>query len=343
MVALTLARLHKACGHTVSIHCLYAAGPLQTELDREGIPVFVHGPGSKMQTCERLRRACRKLKPDVVHCHNAAATIYGAPAVLMAGVPTIISTRHGQVNRPFLWRQEIKYSIVASILCRRVVAVCSVARQNLLSWVARPAGRLVTILNGAPPAAVSGSDNACAPVGGFNLVNVARLVKEKDHVTLLRAVAIAAREVDDLTLWLIGGGQQEELRGLARELNIDERVVFWGEQKCVGDFLGRAHVFVLPSRTEGLPIALLEAMAAGLPAIVTDVGGMPEIVRLSGAGQVVPRMNPGVLAEAIVNYARKREALDALGKRARECYQQLFTPERMAESYLELYKQAAMS
>jgi glycosyltransferase involved in cell wall biosynthesis len=180
-------------------------------------------------------------------------------------------------------------------------------------------------------------------VSGFNLLNVARLAKEKDQATLFRAVALAAREVKDLTLWLVGGGaRREELDRLARELDISSRIVFLGERKWVGNYLRQAHVFVLSSKTEGLPISLLESMAAGLPSIVTDVGGMPEIVRLSGAGQIVPNQNAAALARTIVEYSTRRDLLRELGRRARECYEKYFTPERMAEAYLDLYRKTAL-
>jgi len=95
---------------------------------------------------------------------------------------------------------------------------------------------------------------------------------------------------------------------------------------------------VLPSVSEGLPISILEAMAAGLPAIVTDVGGMPEVLSLSGAGKVVPVGKVDLLAQAITEFASRRRDLKELGQKARSCYLEHFLPERMAEEYLNLYR-----
>ena len=121
---------------------------------------------------------------------------------------------------------------------------------------------------------------------------------------LLRAVAIAKQDIPDLKLWLIGdGAEAETLRQLAKELGIASRVRFAGERKDVGNWLAEADLFVLSSLTEGLPVSLLEAMAAGLPFVVTNVGDMPEIADLSRAGTVVESNSPEALAAAIVRSA----------------------------------------
>jgi glycosyltransferase involved in cell wall biosynthesis len=105
----------------------------------------------------------------------------------------------------------------------------------------------------------------------------------------------------------------------------------------VGTLLQGADVFVLSSLSEGLPISILEAMAAGLPTITTAVGGIPEVIGLSRAGTTVPAGDVEALATAITDFAERREQLPQLGSLARDCYRQLFTPERMADQYLALY------
>jgi glycosyltransferase involved in cell wall biosynthesis len=127
------------------------------------------------------------------------------------------------------------------------------------------------------------------------------------------------------------------LKALVANLGIERSVHFFGEQRTVGDWLSRADLFVLSSVSEGLPISILEAMAAGLPAIVTDVGGMPEVLSLSGAGKVVPAGKVESLAQAIAEFASHRQDLRDLGHKARSCYLRHFLPERMTREYLNLY------
>lgn len=255
-----------------------------------------------------------------------------------AGVPAVVSTRHGLVAPPYPLRRELAFWLAARC-CGRVVAVCNAARNNLASGCGAVADKIVTIFNGADPAPAGPS--GCAPIvrQGFTLVHVSRLAWYKDQGTLLRAVALARRQVPDLRLWVIGDGPEAAaLRALAQALGLAGAVDFLGEREDVGRWLSAADVFVLSSLTEGLPVSLLEAMAAGLPAIATGVGGVAEVLRLSGAGRTAPPGRPDLLAEAIIDYAHRRRELPALGQRARQCYQAHFTCERMTGEYLELYE-----
>jgi glycosyltransferase involved in cell wall biosynthesis len=168
---------------------------------------------------------------------------------------------------------------------------------------------------------------------------VGRLVRAKNFDTLLRAVAMARLAVPDLGLWIVGDGDEgPALRQLCKELQLASTVRFCGERRDIGNWLHAADVFVLSSTSEGLPISMLEAMATGLPAIVSDVGALPELVALSGAGRTVPVRSVEGLAQAIVEFADRRHELEALGDRASSCYRAHFTPDRMAGDYLSLYR-----
>jgi glycosyltransferase involved in cell wall biosynthesis len=171
------------------------------------------------------------------------------------------------------------------------------------------------------------------------LVTVGRLVRAKNYPMLLEAIAQARASVPDLALRIVGDGPDRAvLEELAAKRGVQDAVQFCGERADVGTLLSDAEVFVLSSISEGLPISILEAMAAGLPTIVTDVGGMPEVVGLSGAGVVVPGGDASALARAIVQMADRRAELKELGLKARTCYREHFTPERMSEQYLDLYQ-----
>ena len=336
-VVAALCRLQAAAGHQVSVHCLFKGGTLAEKLDIDGVPIFVHGPaGGKLVW--RLYREFRRIAPNVVHCHNKTATVHAAPAARMAGVQAVLSTRHGMAAAPYLLRKDFKYWACAALFCSRVVAVCDAARRNMYRHAGALARRVITIRNGAYPARSSGNQ-VVTRGDGFKIVTVGRLAPAKNYQGLLRSVAAALPHVPDLQLWIVGDGHEAaSLKSLVAELGIGQCVQFFGEQPTVGDWLTRADVFVLSSVSEGLPISILEAMAAGLPAIVTDVGGMPEVLSLSGAGQVVPAGKVDLLAQAITEFASRRRDLRQLGQKARSCYLQHFLPERMAEEYLNLYR-----
>jgi glycosyltransferase involved in cell wall biosynthesis len=337
-VVAALCRLQAAAGQQVSVHCLFKGGALADSLAKEGFPVTVYGPAPAGKLVWRLYREFRRVKPNVVHCHNKAATVHAAPVARAAGARAVFSTRHGMAAPPYRLRKDFKYWVCAALFCNRVVAVCETARSNMFQNAKALARRVITIRNGAYPARSSGG--GAGPRGaGFTLVTVGRLAPAKNYPGLLRSVALALPQVPDLKLWIIGDGREASaLKALAAELGIAGAVEFFGEQSAVGDWLSCADVFVLSSVSEGLPISILEAMAAGLPAIVTDVGGMPEVLELSGAGKVVPVGKVDLLAQAITDYASRRQELKELGQRARSCYLQHFLPERMADDYLNLYR-----
>jgi glycosyltransferase involved in cell wall biosynthesis len=335
MVA-TLSRLHAAAGHRVEVHCLEKQGPLAADLERDGVRVHVHASGGALKSAAQLFRAFWRCRPDIVHCHNKAATIRAAAAARLTGVRAVVSTRHGMGPSPFRLRHELKFWITAAAFCDCVVAVCDAARRNLTAGAAPIARGLVTIRNGAHPQPVIGHRTPAAP--GFTLVSVGRLARAKDFATLLRAVAVARAAVPNLRLSIVGDGDEgPALRQLCAELDLDSAVRFCGERRDVGNWLRAADVFVLSSTSEGLPLSMLEAMAAGLPAIVTEVGALPELVALSGAGTTVPVGNVESLARAIVEFADRRHELAVLGERASRCYHAYFTPDRMANEYLTLY------
>ena len=336
-VVAALCRSHAAAGHRVEVHCLDTGGALATELARDGVPVYVHAARSAWESAVKLYRAFRRSRPDVVHCHNKAATIYAAAAARLTGARAIVSTRHGMAPSPFRLRHELKFWITVAVLCDRVVAVCEAARRHMAAGAKPVAHKVITIRNGAHPPRVT--EGKMVPKPGFTLISVGRLAPAKDFDTLLRAVAVARATVPDLHLWIVGdGGEAPALRQLCADLGLDSVVRFCGERRDVGTWLRAADVFVLSSVTEGLPIAMLEAMASGLPAIVTAVGALPELVSLSGAGSVVPPGNVVLLARAITEFAGRRHELPALGERASSCYRTHFTPGRMAWEYLTLYR-----
>jgi L-malate glycosyltransferase len=337
MVVATLCRLQAAAGHSVEVHCLMGAGRLAAELQREGVPVHLHAAGRARPLPWKLLRQFQRTRPDVVHCHNKNATIHGAPAARLSGARAVVSTRHGLGPTPFRLRTELKFWMAAALLCDRVVAVCDAARRNMAYGARLASHDLVTIRNGAHPPRID--PRHVAATSGFTLISVGRLARPKDFETLLLAMAAVRTAVPDLRLWIVGDGHDgPALLRLCAELGLEDVVQFCGERRDVGNWLIGADVFVLSSTSEGLPMAMLEAMATGLPAIVTEVGALPELVALSGAGRTVPVGDVDALARAIVDLAGRRHELAALGERAARCYHTHFTPERMAGDYLSLYR-----
>ena len=331
----TLCRLQRDRGHTASVHCLYGLGVLGKELQAEGFDVILHHPSSFLHLVRSLYGSFRRSRPDVVHCHNATAAIMAVLPARLAGVKTVIATRHGLVNPPYQIRRELKFAL-ASRWCDWIVGVCEGTQKNLLAVPFAARGKIIHIYNGADPADTLAVPQ---PKNGFTLLHVGRLAPLKDHATLLKAVALTRTHHPEVQLWIVGDGPlRASLRKLTDDLQLNECVTFFGEQADVSPFLLAADLFVSSSRTEGLPVSLLEAMSAGLPAVVTNVGGMGEIARLSGAVTLVPASDPEAMAGALCDAVVGRQKLSKMGQLASHCYERYFRPERMLDDYMSLYR-----
>jgi glycosyltransferase involved in cell wall biosynthesis len=330
----TLCRLQRDRGHSASVHCLYEVGVLGEDLRAEGFAVILHHPSTFFHLMRALYRSFRRSRPDVVHCHNATAAIIAAFPARLAGVKTVIVTRHGLVKPPYQIRRELKFAL-ASRWCDWIVAVCEGTRTNLLAAPFAARDRIIHIYNGASPANIRAVPQQKK---GFTLLYVGRLAPLKDHATLLQAVARTRAHHPGLQLWIVGDGPLElSLRKLTHELGLNDNVTFFGEQADVSPFMLAADLFVSSSVTEGLPVSLLEAMSVGLSAVVTDVGGMGEIARLSGAVILVPSSDPQGMAAALSDAIARKQELPKMGQLASYCYEQYFRPERMLDDYMSLY------
>jgi glycosyltransferase involved in cell wall biosynthesis len=334
-----LCRQQRQQGHDPSVHCLYRVGVLGEKLLADGFEVTLHHPTTIMRRALGVYSEFKRARPEVVHCHNATAAIIGALPARLAGAKSIVVTRHGLVPPPYALRRELKFA-VASRWCDCIVAVCEQARRNLMAAPFAARGKIVHIYNAVPTFHRNGTP---PPVkSGFTLLHVARLSPAKDQATLVRAFALAKDRVPDLRLWIVGDGPlRSKLESMAQEIGLRGSVTFFGEQADVAPFFAAADLFVLSSVTEGVPVSLLEAMSAGLPAIVTDVGGMAEVARLSGATVIAPPSNPAALADAIRKVAQSRSELPRLRELVLQCYLANFTLERMANEYMRLYKSSS--
>ena len=156
---------------------------------------------------------------------------------------------------------------------------------------------------------------------------------------MVKAVALAIPKVPGLQLWIVGNGiMRESLEALTSELGIADNVTFWGERLDVARFFSTADVYAMSSVSEGLPMSLLQAMSVGLPALVTNVGGMAEVVRNAHCGLYTPVGDSAAMAEAIVALASNPTRREVFASNARTAYNEHFTLEHMESAYMALYR-----
>lgn len=331
-----LCRLQREQGHDPCVYAVATLGALGEELRRDGFAVQPHMGRHLSDAMRNFYQIFRDSRPDVVHLHNPTPTIYAASAARMAGVPSIVSTRHSLVAPPRRLAVELKYALAATC-CDWVVGICEATVNNLRSIRTVPARKIVRVYNGAVPLRRVPKEK-CPPKSGFTLVYVGRLAPVKNHALLLNAFRTAHSAMPDLRLWMVGdGSERKKMEDLAAELGISEQVTFWGQQLDVAPFFSAADAFIMSSRSEGLPMSLLQAFSLGLPAIVTDVGGMAEVARLANAGITVSSADPSEMAEAIVRMSSNRMERDQLSNNADAAFRSHFTLQAMAEAYLNRY------
>jgi glycosyltransferase involved in cell wall biosynthesis len=170
------------------------------------------------------------------------------------------------------------------------------------------------------------------------IVSVGRLVPAKDHLTLLRAIRCAFDDGQSIRCVLVGDGVlRGELESAVRSLRLESAVTFRGECDDVASELWNADVFVLSSKNEGLPVSVLEAMAAGAPVVATDVGGVSTVVRNEVTGLLVPPESPKELSRAIVKMVSDANLRKSVAAKGRQLVEERFGVNKTAQEYERLY------
>ncbi len=324
----------------VALHfvSLTSRGVLAEQLQAHGWSVTaLEAPqGLRPGLVRQLAGLFRQLHADVIHTHDDRPNIHAAPAAWLAGLPCL-HTRHHQGAH--LSRRQ-RWLVRAASWCN-IRFVC--ISHDSAAWAARQGiarHRLLVIHNGIDLSRFSYQ----GPTRNGYVVTVARLSAEKSLHTLLDAVALVTREQVSFQLRIAGDGPcRASLEQQAQRLGIQRHVHFLGQIHHVPELLAGARLFVLPSRTEGISLTLLEAMARGLPVVACRVGGNPEVVAEEQTGILVPAENPKELAQALFRLWTQPDLCATMGMAGRRRVEELFDVRRMVAEYEKLYHQVARS
>lgn len=291
----------------------------------------------------RLLRNLADFKPAIIHGHSGT-WFPSSVAKLVLRSPRLVFTDHGRY-RPEPWYRALVDKWCFYRQTNRLVAVSSDLADYLADVLRLPAAPEV-IENGIDLVPFREVDPrrrwALRAEWGVSddevlAVSVGRLEPVKNHAGLLQAVAQIAPQQPKLRLAIVGSGRQlKQLRAHVKQLGLEKRVLFLGYRSDIPDCLGAADVFVSASLTEGLPIALLEALAAGLPILTTAVGGIPKTLGSPPAGILVTPGDIGELATALAQLVCEPGLRGRLGARARE-QSELFSLDACADRYCALY------
>ncbi len=335
--------LAAACSqdHEVTICCVKQCGGLADRLDANvGLICLDRGEGNDFTLPWRIAREARRRGIEVLHSHSWGVFLETVAAAWLSGVRVVHTVhgpylRHGSSRRQRM-RARLRRAL-ERLAARRVDGIACVAatvREFVVDEMRLPT-RVSVIHNGIPDYVASPSTPAN---DARRLISVGRLASVKAYDVMLRAFAQVSHNRPCVRLTLVGDGpERENLERLAERLCIGSTVDFVGFRDDVADLLAQQDLFVLSSQHEGISIAILEAMRAGLPVVATHVGGVPDTVVDGVTGVLVPPDDAQALAAAIDQLLETPCSLRAIGAAGRSVQQRHFSLQRMRDQYLGLY------
>jgi glycosyltransferase involved in cell wall biosynthesis len=352
-IVVDLVRAGRRLGQRVSVICLERPGTLAPQAEALGAQVLCidKKPGLRLKTGGSIKRVLRDLRPDVLHTHQIGALFYSGPAASAAGIPVVVHTEHinnirkagaGYFRRQrmsWLWWWAARYA-------RRFFCVSEDIAAEMTAHRLVSRDKLAVILNGIniepfrEPMDREGVRRSLgippdAPVIG----TVGRLNEVKRQDLLLSAFGRVRTVWPTARLLVVGDGPMRvTLQELSIRLGIAEAVHFAGYQSRPEQFLGAIDVFALTSRMEGLPLAILEAWAAGLPVTASAVGGVPDLIDHGRTGLLYPFGEEAALANHLSELLRDTDRARALGDSGREEVLARYDLQRMAADYERHYR-----
>jgi len=345
-IVLDLVRLGIEAGQHVEVLCLERPGDLAPLVRQVGAPVHCMNkpPGVPLRLCWRIARLLRSMRPDVVHTHQIGTLFYTGPAARWCGVRAIVHTEHGQ---EYAHRRRTRWlGRLAARAAMRFFCVSDDTARHVIEHRIVPRRKVRVIHNGIDIDRFAEAARqrdivrrelqipAAAPVVG----TVGRLAEVKRQDLLIHALAELRRSVPDARLLLVGDGpNRQQLTALAAGLGLNDAVCFAGYRADRERLLAAMDVFALSSDSEGTPLALLEAWAAGLPVVATAVGGLPELIDHGSTGLLVPRGDPASLSATLAGLLKDAPKRRALGAAGHQLVRTRFDRRTMARQYARQY------
>lgn len=305
------------------------------------VPNLVHPPRPvrDLRALWETVSLIRRVNPDLVHAHTSKAGVIARLAARWTGKPSVFTAHTWCFAEGTSWKWRflgVPAERLAGSLGSAIINVSDANKMLALRHHIGRAGRLIRVWNGIADVwqRAHPGDN-----GIPTIVTVARFAPQKDHELLLRAAA--SLDVPFEIVFVGDGPTESRVRALARELGISDRIQLLGPRLDVPDILAAAQVFALPSKWEGFPLSILEAMRAGLPVIASDVGGVAEAVIDGTNGILVPSGDVGALRAGLRELLTNAALRERMGRAGRHLYESNFTVEAMLQQTLAVYRVAA--
>ncbi|HMB26306.1 MAG TPA: glycosyltransferase [Patescibacteria group bacterium] len=323
----------------ITVVVLQEDNPLAEQFEDAGVKVHFMRKKTKFDfsIIKKLAEYLEIIKPDIIHTHLFAADFWGGQAARSAGVKKIISTRHDVIKEDF-WRNLLGKRMRRSF--NKVIAVSKAIRDYLIKVEKVSLEKVKVIYNGLDISKFYISDPDLFTSGKLRIGSVGRLNKEKGHKHLIRACRLIKNNNWELTL--VGDGPlRGELEESVKALGIEEKVKFTGNVSDVRPYLEKMDIFVLPSVTEGLSLAVLEAALSGRIIVATKVGGVPEIVEHEQTGLLFKPKNIEQLVSHINWVDEHRYQSEKMALKLQAEAKEKFDINKIIKKYEDLYENLA--
>ena len=325
-------------GHQVTVVSLYhERTPISERMEKAGVRIVYLDKklGLDLSMIPKLAKLMGSEKPDVVHTHLDVIK-YAVAAARLSGIRRCIHTVHNVAEKEAEGRlQKIINGTYFRLGWSVPVALSPEVKKSIVSFYDIGESQVPVIYNGVDL-------SRCQPKQTYELerlrlLHIGRFNDQKNHKGLLEAFSLIHREIPDSCLDLIGDGElREEMEAFAGKLGISEAVRFLGSQSDVYPYLHGADIFLLPSKYEGMPMTIIEAMGTGLPIVASAVGGVPDMLTDEESGLLVSS-EPETTAEAVLRLARDGKLREKLGQKAKQ-ESRRFSAEYMAQCYCAAYQ-----
>jgi glycosyltransferase involved in cell wall biosynthesis len=304
------------------------------------------------QLLEALTETCKGLSIDIIHAHLTENALLAVLAARRIGVPRVCATVHNVIFSPTKGKYNplgwLRRTAIERLFSQtdRIIAVSDEVAHAVRRSARVPKDHIVTIPNGVEPNEFRYDGNRWSlrralgfPSERLIAITVGRLSRQKGYAHLLEALALMPVASRPLMLIVGDGPDRPELELRVSALGLEQDIQFLGHRRDVPALLAAADVFVLSSLWEGLPLALLEAMAAGLPAVVTAVGGNPEVVEDGTSGLLVPPGDEQAFSTALSHLLEDSSRRERMGRAASQRFDQCFSLRRFVEAHEILYEE----
>lgn len=312
---------------------------------KKGGRIDVVGNGSEFNKIAGLHSRLIKMRPQIVQTHVLRANLTATLTARSAKVPIIIATEMTLKNiappglrrmRDRLLQVALKYAFKK---CDQLVVTSEYLKKEWSPvWMHDKTEIIYPPFSMEKYTAAKEKKGAPKITDVFTVGFVGRLSEEKKVDDLIKAIKIVSEKNRDIKCVIVGTGPEEEkLKQLAGELNVSRYIDFSGYTDNSFEMLSAFDLFVLPSRTEGCPIVILEAMASGLPVIATNVGGNKELVEDNVTGKLIPADNHLVLAREIIDMLKSTDTLKSMGEAGKKIAFSKFEPGQFTKRLESLY------